>query len=131
MIEIKKCDDIKILKSFGIEKSGISAMAMKEKDEVLGIGTFYTDKNYCVIENIIMKKEFDIFEMKFGLIKSILNLVDLEGIRFAFSDISDERLMKAARFTESLSEEYKDDVKIDKNYKYYLCLDGYFTNHMC
>lgn len=131
MIEIKKINDKDILKSFGIKDDNVLAMAMKEKDEIFGVGTFYIKQNFCVIDKIIMNDGFDLFEMKFGLLKSILNLVDLEGIRFAFSDISDERLMKGARFSESLNEEYKDDVTPDKNYNFYLCLDGYFTNHQC
>ena len=130
MIEIKRCENSAILNGFSIIPSDETVvMAAAEKDECFGIGVATIKDNYSVIERIEMKDGFKMFDMDFGMGKSLLNLIDLSGIRYVFSDIGDERLMTALRFKKNA--ELPEELHPDKPYKYFLCLDGYFTVHKC
>lgn len=130
MIEIKITNDPKVFEDFGIQKNDeVTLMAASEKDEVFGVGVTIAKNGYAVLDKITMKEDFSIFEMEFGMGKSLLNMLDLAGIRYVFSDIENERLMTALRFKKDA--ELPGDVSPDKDYRYFLCLDGYFTLHKC
>lgn len=130
MIEIKKTTDTNVYREFDIDvNEKITVMAAKEKDEVFGVGVARFENGYAVIEKIEMKDGFKMFDLDFGMGKSVLNMIDLEGIRYVFSNLNDDRLMTALRFKKN--SDLPDDVKPDKEYKYFLCLDGYFTLHKC
>ena len=130
MIEIKKTNDPKVFADFGIQDAeGVTLMAASEKNEVFGIGVTLSKNGFAVLDKIIMKEDFSFFEMEFGMGKSLLNMLDLAGFRYVFSDIENERLMKALRFKQNA--DLPSDVSPDKKYKNFLCLDGYFTLHKC
>lgn len=130
MIEIKITTEPKVFSDFDIQNTDdTTVMAASEKDEVFGVGITTKKSGYAVLDKIVMNKDFSFFEMEFGMGKSLLNMIDLSGIRYVFSDIENERLMTALRFKKDAN--LPDDVSPDKNYRYFLCLDGYFTLHKC
>ena len=88
-------------------------MTAKDGDEYLGVGTLELriDKVYL---NFVLTKEDDL-TLKLGIMKSLLNLADLRGIKTVYGDNEDlESFYKMLRFKE-----------IDG--KYVLELEGYFT----
>lgn len=130
MIEIKRCEDEKTLEKFGIENNPDTVvMTAKDKDLVFGIAAAKVLGECAIITRIETKDEYKMFEMDFGLGKSILNLLDLSGVRFVFSDIDDKRLFTALRFTEN--EEIHPQCPQKEEHRFFLCLDGYFTAHDC
>ncbi len=130
MIEIKITNDPKVFSDFGIQTAdGTTVMAATEKNEVFGVGVTNVKNGYAVLDKILMNEDYSFFEMEFGMGKSLLNMIDLSGIRYVFSDIENERLMTALRFKKDA--DLPGDVSPDKNYRYFLCLDGYFTLHKC
>lgn len=126
MIEIKKTDDKEIAQSFGFDNTSV-VMAAKDGDEILGAGGVKIKDGYAVLCDIKMKDEYKMFNMEFAIGKSLLNMLDLSGVRYVASDMTDERLLTALRFKKDAPE----GLKSDKEYKCYLCLDGYFTEHSC
>lgn len=130
MIEIKKCCDDSVFSEFNIEKSpDIVVMAAKDKELVLGVGAAVVKGCCAHLLKIETKEEFRMFEMDFGIGKSVLNMLDLSGVRFVFSDISDKRLMTALGFKEGI--EIPEGATEFTDKKYFLSLDGYFTAHNC
>ena len=130
MIEIKRCEDSETLKNFGIEKNPDTVvMAAKDRDFVFGIAAAKVCGECAIITKIETKDEYKMFEMDFGLGKSILNLLDLSGVRFVFSNLDDKRLFTALRFSEN--GEIPPECRKFKESRYFLCLDGYFTAHDC
>lgn len=128
MIEIKKTTSPEVYKEYGFPmEPGTVVMAAAEKDDIFGAGAVTIKDGYAILENIVMKPEFQGFNMEFGMGKSLLNMVDLAGIRFVVSDCDDTRLMTALRFKQNA--ELPEDFTPDREYKYFLCLDGYFTAH--
>lgn len=128
MIEIKKTQDLAVYDEFGFSNASI-AMAATESGETLGAGAVSIHDGYAVLEDIKMKDEYKMFNMEFGIGKALLNMLDLSEVRYVFSDICDERLATSLRFKKAY--DLPDDVKPDQNYKYFLCLDGYFTSGHC
>ena len=130
MIEIKKCADKNILEQFGIEQAdGIEVMAAKEGDEIFGIGAALVEGDSALLLKIETKEEYKMFNMDFGIAKSVLNMLDLQGVRYVFSDIDDQRLMTALGF--KAQADIPEDAKRFTDTALYLCLDGYFTAHEC
>ena len=130
MIEIKKCAEKNIFEHFGIEQAdGIEVMAAKEGDEIFGIGAALIEGNSALLLKIETKDEYKMFNMDFGIAKSVLNMLDLQGVRYVFSDLSDKRPMTALGFKENI--DIPEDAKEFTDKKYFLCLDGYFTAHEC
>lgn len=130
MIEIKKCTDPAIYSQFGITADESTVvMIAKDKDLIFGAASARVADNCAVLLKIETRDEYKIFEMDFGLGKSMLNLLDLSGVRFVFSSIDDKRLMTALKFKENA--EIPEDAKEFTDGKYFLCLDGYFTAHDC
>lgn len=130
MIEIKRCEEEKIFEKFGIEKSPDTVvMTAKDKDLVFGIAAAKVQGECAVITKIETLDEYKMFEMDFGLGKSILNLLDLSGVRFVFSSLDDKRLFTALRFSEN--GEIPDECRKYAQSRFFLCLDGYFSVHDC
>lgn len=128
MIEILKTQDASVYELFGFPSSSV-AMAASDSGEVLGAGAVSICGGYAVIEGIAMKKEYQMFNMEFGIGKALLNMLDLSGVRYVCADNLDERLAASLRFKTDYA--LPTDCKPDKNYKYFLCLDGYFTSGHC
>lgn len=128
MIEIKTTSEKSVYDEFGFDINSI-VMAVKDKDEVLGAGSVSIHNGYAILEAISFKEEYKMFNMDFGLGKSLLNLLDLRGVRYVFSDMEDDRLMTALRFKKDF--EIPSDIDIGKKYQRFLCLDGYFTVDEC
>lgn len=128
MIEIKKTSQKEIYDQLGFPESSV-AMAAVESGEVLGGGAVTICDGYAVLENIVMKDEYKMFNLEFGIGKSLLNMLDLSGVRYVCSNLADERLMTSLRF--KTDAEFPDGVMPKENYKYFLCLDGYFTGEHC
>lgn len=88
-------------------------MTAKDGDEYLGVGTLELriDKVYL---NFVVTKE-DELTLKLGIMKSLLNLADLRGIKMIYGDNEDlKSLYKMLRFK-------------DTDGQYILELEGYFT----
>lgn len=88
-------------------------MCAKDGEEYLGVGTLElrVDKVYL---NFVATKE-DELTLKLGIMKSLLNLADLRGIKTVYGDNEAlESFYKMLRFKES-------------DGKYLLELEGYFT----
>ncbi len=100
-------------------------MTVKDKDVLMGAGIMYLKEDYGIIDTIFIKEEFKDFSLEYGLSKSMLNVVDLRGIKYAVSDnLNLEKLLKALRFKSSEeAEDFPEDIKA---YKMCLNLDGYF-----
>ena len=126
MIEIKKTNEKKVFEEFGFDNDAI-VMAAKDGDEIIGAGAVKIENGYAVLCDIQMKEEYKMFNMEFGIGKSLLNMLDLSGVGFVVTDMSDERLLTSLRF----KKEALEGLKTDKEYKAYLDLEGYFTTHSC
>lgn len=88
-------------------------MSAKDGEEYLGVGTLELriDKVYL---NFVATKEDDL-TLKLGIMKSLLNLADLRGIKTVYGDNEElKSLYKMLRFNENDNE-------------YILELEGYFT----
>ena len=135
MIEILRCTDEAVINEFGFESvPGLVVMTAKDKDDVFGAGAIVTEGDTAIFKEIKIKDEFKMLGLEHGMGKSLLNLADLNGVRYVFSDSSDERLMKMLRFKENTPEmrENADFLKDGYNeFAYFLDLNGYFTVHSC
>ena len=128
MIEIKKTTSKEVYDEFGFDSSS-TVMAVKDGDELLGAGSVILKDGYAVMDKVCMKESYKMFNMDFGLAKSLLNMLDLAGVKYVFSNIDDDRLMTALRFKKEF--ETPEDVNITDEYSRFLCLDGYFTSGGC
>lgn len=126
MIEIKKTDEAFVYEEFGFDTNSI-VMSAREGDEILGAGAVTVNDGYAILSEIKMKDEYKMFNMEFGMAKSLLNMLDLSGVKFVVSDMDDERLLTSLRF----KKEPPEGLRTDKEYKGYLSLEGYFTEHSC
>ncbi len=126
MIEIKKTQDSSLYKDFGFPENSV-VMSAQESGEVLGAGAVVTENGYAVLSGIKMKDEYKMFNLEFGIGKSLLNMLDLSGIKYVVSDMEDDRLLTSLRFKKDA--EIPGEITLNKDYKYFLCLDGYFTEH--
>lgn len=135
MIEILRCTDIQIIKEFGFDISSATVvMTAKDKDEVFGAGAIDINGDVAVFREIKIKEEFKMLGLEHGMGKSLLNLADLDGVRYVFSDSDDERLMKMLRFKENTAEIREEAEFLSDEYnsfRYFLDLNGYFTVHSC
>jgi len=132
MIEIKKCDSLQGLEDFGFDLYPNSViMAAKEKDEILGAGEIIAYDSYAVLGKIYVKPMYQGMMLEHSIAKSLLNMADLGGIKYIFSDMEDDSLAKRLRFSQNNECENINLPKIVSRYKYFLCLEGYFTTHSC
>ena len=132
MIEIKKCDSLKGMEDFGFDLYPTSViMSAKEKDEILGAGEIIAYDGYAVLGRIFVKDEYRGMMLEHSIAKSLLNMADLGGIQYIFSDMSDDALAKRLRMEENTPADSLGLPKIVTRYKYFLNLEGYFTTHGC
>ncbi len=105
-----------------------SVMTVRERGELLGLGIMRFFDKFVVLEEICMKDEFKSFDMEYGLVKSMLNAVDLKGVRYAVTNgFEDEKLAPALRF-KSVGD-FENEMPDFGAWKYYLNLDGYFVSN--
>lgn len=105
-----------------------SVMTVRERGELLGLGIMRFPGEFAVLEEICMKDEFKSFDMEYGLAKSMLNAIDLKGVRYVVTNgFDDEKLAPALRFKPVCDCENKTPDFGD--WKYYLNLDRYFTSN--
>jgi len=131
MIEIK-LDENKLQAQAFLTAQGVSTnisndivMSAKEKGVIIAIGTLSL-KNYKVfLDTIVPSKELkDNLGFILGLMKSLLNLADLRGMRTVYgSNPALFDLYKMLRF--------KKEVTDDGKKIYALDLEGYFTVDSC
>ena len=131
MIEIK-IDENKLQAQAFLTAQGVSTnisndivMSAKEKGVIIAIGTLSL-KNYKVfLDTIVPSKELkDNLGFILGLMKSLLNLADLRGMRTVYgSNPALFDLYKMLRF--------KKEVTDDGKKIYALDLEGYFTVDSC
>ena len=126
MIEIKKTTEKEVFDTFSFPENS-TVMSAQESGEVLGAGAVIIENGYAVLSDIKMKDEYKMFNLEFGIGKSLLNMLDLSGIRYVVSDMEDDRLLTSLRFKKDC--EIPEEITFNKEYKYFLCLDGYFTEH--
>ena len=89
-------------------------MCAKEKEIYLGVGTLELRGNKVYLD-FIKTKEKDL-TLKLGIMKSLLNLADLRGIKTVYGGAKElENLYKITRFVKDCGE-------------YALNLEGYFTD---
>lgn len=125
-----KIDETKYALEMGIKlPEGATVMTVKDKDELMGIGVMRIFEGYALLDDICIKEEFRDFSLEYGLGKSMLNVIDLRGIRYvASSNDNIQKQLTALRFRPI--EEAKDSLELpDEILKYnmYLNLDGYFV----
>jgi len=130
MLTIKIEEDFKdAVKEMGMEVLGTSTvMTVRDGNELMGIGVMRLFDEFATIDNICIKEEYKDFTLEYGLGKSMLNAVDLRGIRYAVSDNENiEKQLRALKFKSPCeldnTEEYPKEVA---DRKFCLCLDGYF-----
>lgn len=124
MITIKTEENQKEIKDFlsaqGVSEdlTGAIVMAARDGDEILAMGAL-SMRNYRVyLDHIILPGDFaEDLNLALGLLKSLLNLADLRGIKTVYGDNPRmEKYYKMLRFRKD--EELKDT--------YVLSLEGYF-----
>lgn len=103
-------------------------MTMKDSSILMGLGVMRIFKEYAVIDDIRIKEEFEDFSLEYGLGKSLLNVIDLRGVRHVVSFNPDiEKQLRALRFRPVSEVENAGDIPQNvKNCNLYLDLDGYF-----
>lgn len=99
-------------------------MTMCDGDELMGVGVmrlFYACAELC---GVYIKDEFNDFSLNYGMGKSLLNAIDLRGIKNVYSDNADiEALLKALKFKKYEECEVPEEMG---KHLYYLNLTGYF-----
>ena len=122
-----KTDDAKWADAMGITlPEDATVMTVKDGEELLGLGVMRLCENYALLDGIYIKDED--FSLEYGLGKSMLNVIDLRGIRHVASDNADiQKQLVALKFKPM--EEIEDKSELPKevlNCRMYLNLDGYF-----
>ena len=126
-VKIEK-DYADALNEMGIEaKDGMYVMAMRDKELLMGVGIMSLFDDFASLDSICMKEEFKGFDLEFGMGKSMLNFIDLRGIRYVATNIKNERLTTALRFKPLAESENFD--KIQGDWLYCLNLEGYFASN--
>ena len=113
------------LSEMGVEADSESfVMTMYDGDVLMGVGVmklFYECAEIC---GVYIKEEFNDFSLAYGMGKSLLNAVDLRGIRHVYSDNSDmDALLRALRFKKWDECNPPEDME---KHLCYLNLTGYF-----
>lgn len=104
-------------------------MSMKDGDTVMGAGVMTILEDYAQINGIYVREEFDDFSLRFGMGKSLLNVIDLRGVKDVVASLSlGERLLTALRFkkTSVLGDKIPQNLAKFENY---LNLEGYFDTN--
>lgn len=103
-------------------------MTMRDSSILMGLGVMRIFNEYAVIDDIRIKEEFEDFSLEYGLGKSLLNVIDLRGVRHVVSFNPDiEKQLRALKFKPLSEVENAGDIPQNvKNCNLYLNLDGYF-----
>ena len=130
MLTIKIEENYKeAIAEMGIEvKEDAVVMEVRDGALLMGVGVMRLYDSYAEIDNICLKEEFKEFTLEYGLGKSLLNVVDLRGIRYAVSKNKNiEKQLRALRFKAPAEieniDEYPEEVS---SWELCLNLDGYF-----
>ena len=115
-----------------LEQLGLTApsdsmvMTMCDGDVLMGVGIVKLMRDHAEICGVHIAEEFNDFSLSYGMGKSLLNAVDLRGIKHVYSNMADsEALMRALKFKKA--EDIEDKCLEEMNsYIYYLNLTGYF-----
>ena len=130
MLTIKVEENYKeAIAEMGIEvKEDSVVMEVRDGALLMGVGVMRLYDNYAEIDNICLKDEFKEFTLEYGLGKSLLNVVDLRGIRYAVSNNETiEKQLRALKFKSPSEIENAEDYPSEvMGAKLCLCLDGYF-----
>ena len=126
MITIKteedKTDVHKFLssQSANVDLSGAIVMTARENGTILALGALSMKDYRVFLNHIVVSVEYvEDLNLVLGLMKSLLNLADLRGIKTVYgSNPAMFDLYKMLRFKKSAGEAKK---------MYELCLEGYFT----
>ncbi len=101
-------------------------MTMCDGDVIIGLGIVRMMRDYAEICGIYIAEEFNDFSLSYGMGKSLLNAVDLRGIKHVYSDMADsEQLLRALKFKKTEDIEDKSFEEMEKHL-YYVNLTGYF-----
>ncbi len=127
-----KTDDAKWADEMGITlPEDATIMTVKDGEELLGLGVMRLYEGYAFLDGIYIKDGLGDFSLEYGLGKSMLNVIDLRGIRHVASDNSDmQKQLSALRFKPM--EDIEDKSTMPKevlNCRMYLNLDGYFLTN--
>ena len=124
-----KTDDAKWADTMGITlPDDATVMTVKDGEELLGLGVMRLYQDYALLDGIYIKDEFSDFSLEYGLGKSMLNVIDLRGIRHVASENPDiQKQLSALKFKPIEDIEDKADMpKEVLRCRMYLNLDGYF-----
>lgn len=131
MIEIKTDENILQVQAFltkqgvGTNISGDIIMSAREKGEILAVGTLSLKGYKVYLDTVVPSEELkDNPGFILGLMKSLLNLADLRGMKTVYgSNPGLFDLYKILRFRKESDENGKK--------RYVLDLEGYFTVDSC
>ena len=99
-------------------------MTMCDGDELMGVGVMKLFYGYAELCGVYIKEEYNDFSLSYGMGKSLLNAIDLRGIKNVYSDNSEtEALLKALKFKKYEECEVPEELG---EHLYYLNLTGYF-----
>lgn len=117
------------LSEFGIEPyTGITVMTVRVSGKLLGLGTMRVFGKYASIDGFYFKSESDAADLTYGLGKSMLNMLDLHGVRYVVSN-GDETEKSLSELGFVPLGECPHDVDIPDDWRLCLNLDGYFTSN--
>ena len=131
MIEIK-LEENKLQAQAFLTAQGISTnisndivMSAREKGEILAVGTLSLKEYKVYLDTVVPSEELrDNLGFILGLMKALLNLADLRGIRTVYgTNPALFDLYKMLRFQEEATD--------DSKKRYTLNLEGYFTVDSC
>ncbi len=122
MITILKEENKEALNAFLKEQNtticmdNMIVMSAKDKDEILAVGALCMKDYKVYLDHIVLKDTYrEDLNLSLGILKSLLNLADLRGIKTVYGSNPDmERFYKMLRFQK-------------ENDTYTLSLEGYFT----
>ncbi len=94
-------------------------MVCEENDKILGITSLSLKEGLVYLDLLVLSSAANDMSLKLGLLKAIMNLADLRGIKKLYGNNKNlEELYKLLRFKE-------------EDGKYVLNLEGYFTTEHC
>ncbi|HHY76964.1 MAG TPA: GNAT family N-acetyltransferase [Clostridiales bacterium] len=144
MISVRKAiiddidDIINFLSSLGYSDTDIykdkDFFVYYENSLLLGCGTAYSTKDYCIIDNIVVDVKHRRNKIGTALVKTILNYYEINGAKKAFALNGCYEFWKSLGFQILKSDEQPELIKNIKDFNesndvlYYVNLEGYFKN---
>ncbi|NLM43162.1 MAG: GNAT family N-acetyltransferase [Clostridiales bacterium] len=105
-----------------------------ENNSLLGCGTAYSIKEYCIIDDIFVDVDHRRNKIGTALVKTILNFYEVKGVKIAFVSDSCREFWESLGFTvymwDKLPDLIKDitDLNRSTNSLFYVNLEGYFKD---